>query len=387
MRIVPPITAALVLAGLYMFVMERDTLMGWAGVDPAAASEAQTAETPAASGANEASDEPFAVVVSHVSERELDSAVILRGRTAASRSVEVRAQTGGLVISEPRARGSLVAAGDLLCALDPGTRQAALAQAEAQLAGGEAQLAEARINQETVTRLSEGGFSAQNRVASADAAVESALAAVEAARAAVETARTEIERLTITAPFAGLLEADSAETGSLMSSGGLCATVIRLDPLLLVGYASEDQIDRLAPGALAGARLSNGTEVVGQVSFLARAADTATRTFRVEVTVPNPDFAIRDGMSADMLIAATATRGHLVPGSALTLDNSGALGLRLVDAGNRTFFQPVTVLRDAPEGFWVSGLPPEADVIVVGQEYVTDGIEVRVTRRDPAAGE
>jgi len=132
---------------------------------------------------------------------------------------------------------------------------------------------------------------------------------------------------------------------------------------------------------MAGARLSNSRDVVGQVSFLARAGDPATRTFRVELTVPNPDMAIREGLSADMLIAATATRGHLVPGSALTINDDGALGLRLVDADSRTFFQPVQVLRDAPQGFWVTGLPPEADVVVVGQEYVTDGVEVRVTRR------
>ena len=45
-------------------------------------------------------------------------------------------------------------------------------------------------------------------------------------------------------------------------------------------------------------------------------------------------------------------------------------------------FRGITVLRDAPQGFWVSGLPTVADVIVVGQEYVTDGIAVRVTRRE-----
>ncbi len=218
-------------------------------------------------------------------------------------------------------------------------------------------------------------------LATAEAAVESARAGVEGARAGVEGARTELARLTIAAPFAGVLEVNSAETGSLMAQGGLCATVIRLDPMLVVGYAAEAQIDRLVEGAQAGARLSNGEQVLGRVTFLARASDPATRTFRVEVTVANPDLAIRDGMSADLLVAATATRGHLVPGSALTLDDEGRLGLRLVDATNHTLFQPVTVLRDAPQGFWVSGLPAVADVIVVGQEYVTDGIEVRVTRR------
>ncbi|WP_461469461.1 efflux RND transporter periplasmic adaptor subunit [Pararhodobacter sp.] len=376
MRVVPLITATLVLVGLYLFVMERDLVMEFAGVDRATA---QTAEPEAA--AAEEGEAPFTVVVQRFVEQDLESVIVLRGRSAASRQVEVRAETTGVVISEPRQRGTLVAAGDVLCELDPGTRAASLAEAEARVIEAQANFDAAQTAYDTARRLSAEGYGAPNAVTSAEAALQSARAGIEAARAGVEAARAELDRLTITAPFAGLLEANSAETGSLLSAGGLCATVIQLDPILIVGYAAEAQIDRLSLGAPAGVRLSNGTEVVGRVTFLARTADAATRTFRVEVTVPNPDLAIRDGMSADIAIVAQATRGHLVPGSALTLDDEGTLGLRLVDAENRTLFNPVTVLRDAPEGVWVAGLPTEADVIVVGQEYVTDGVVVRVARR------
>ncbi len=374
MRIVPLMTATLVLVVLYLLVMERQMLLAWAGVDPAQAQAVETAPEGAAPGL-------FAVVVARLEERDLESAIVLRGRTASSRSVEVRAETSGTVVSEPLLRGSVITQGTVMCEIDAGTRAARLTEAEARVIEAQARLSEAEINLTTTTRLSEGGYSAQNRVSSAEAAFEAARAGVEAAQAGVAAALAEMERLTIRAPFDGVLEVNTAEVGSLLATGGLCATIIQLDPILVVGFAAETQIDRLAVGAMAGARLSNGEEVIGQVTFLSRSSDPATRTFRVEITVPNPDLTIRDGMSADMLIAATATRGHLVPGSALTINNDGALGLRLVDDENRTFFAPVTVLRDAPQGFWVSGLPAQADVIVVGQEYVTDGIEVRVTRR------
>ena len=379
MRIVPLITATLVLLGLYMFVMERETLQALAGVDAAA----QTTSDGQASDSVVLADDsaPFAVVVERFAEREMEGAIVLRGRTASSRQVDVRAETTGAVISQPITRGSVVTEGDTLCEIDPGTRAARMTEAQARVAEAAARMDEARVNFETTQRLSEEGFSAQNRVATAEAALQAARSGVEAAQAGVESAQAELDRLTIKAPFGGVLEANSAETGSLLSAGGLCARVIQLDPLLVIGYAAETQVDRLAVGALAGARLSNGVEVVGQVTFLARSSDPATRTFRVEVTVPNTDLALRDGMSADILIAATASRGHLVPGSALTISNEGVLGMRLVDDTNHTFFAPVTVVRDAPQGFWVSGLPTLADVIVVGQEYVTDGIEVRVTRR------
>lgn len=362
MRIVPLITATAVLTTLYLFVMERDALMAFAGVDPALAQQESAAVT-----GDENVDTPFAVVVERTREREMESAVILRGRTAVSRQVEVRAQTTGLVVSEPLQRGTLVSAGDLLCALDPGTRAASLAEAQARLA-------EAQINFNTASRLEEGGYAAQTRVASAEAAMRSA-------QAGVERAQSELDHLEIRAPFGGLLENDTAETGSLLAAGGLCATVMQLDPILLVGYAAEAQIDRLSEGAMAGARLSNGEQILGSVTFLAHAADPATRTFRVEVTVPNPDLHIRDGMSAEMLVGARATLGHLVPGSALTLSDDGVLGVRLVDDTSHVVFNPVSVLRDAPDGFWVAGLPTEADVIVVGQEYVTDGVAVRAVVR------
>ncbi len=114
---------------------------------------------------------------------------------------------------------------------------------------------------------------------------------------------------------------------------------------------------------------------------MSRSADEATRTFRVEVEVPNPDLSIRDGQTAEIAISGGGQAAHLLPGSALTLDDSGQLGLRLVVEG-RAAFHPVTLLRDTAEGVWVAGLPEVADVIVVGQEFVTEGVAVDVTWRE-----
>ena len=79
------------------------------------------------------------------------------------------------------------------------------------------------------------------------------------------------------APFDGLLESDTAELGSLLQPGALCATLIQLDPMKLVGFANELQVARLTEGARAGARLAGGREVVGEVTFIARSADPQTR--------------------------------------------------------------------------------------------------------------
>jgi membrane fusion protein, multidrug efflux system len=364
MRIIPVITAALVAGALWLVIMDRERLDRWTGAN--SASDAPAAQATAIADPPPGPDMPVqSVLVREIAAQPLASAVLLRGRTAAARSVEVRAETGGRVVSAPLPRGTQVSEGTILCRLDPGTRPATLAEAEARLA-------EAELTARNTDVLREAGNAAETR----RLAAQSALAA---ARSAVAAIQADLARTEIVAPFAGILEDDSAETGALLQPGALCATVVALDPLRLVGFAAERDVARIQPGAQAGGRLADGRMLTGQVSFVARSADAATRTFRVEITVPNPDGTIRDGQTAELLIAAPAVQAHLVPGSALTLDNAGRIGVRLADAADIARFAPVTVLRDTTEGIWVSGLPDPARVIVRGQDYVTDGVALAVT--------
>ncbi|MFW5655717.1 MAG: efflux RND transporter periplasmic adaptor subunit, partial [Roseicyclus sp.] len=232
----------------------------------------------------------------------------------------------------------------------------------------------------------------ETRAAAAAAARESALAAIQSAQAAAAQARSgirsaeaavtraeeEIERLTIRAPFSGHLESDTAELGAFLQPGAPCATIIQLDPIKLVGFVPEAQVDRVALGAQAIARLASGLEAAGEVTFLSRSADERTRTFRVEITVENPDDRIRDGQTADIVIRTEGTAAHLLPTSAMTLNDAGQLGVRVVEDGVVRFI-PVLMIRDTASGVWLSGLPEVADVITVGQEFVTEGVPVEVT--------
>jgi len=406
MRLIPILIAIVVSALIYAFVFERERLVALLSA-PAPEATAPAGESATAPSTEQSK---VGVVAIHSKARVIDSAVILRGRTEANRLVELRAETSGLVISEPLRKGAFVAKGDLLCRLDPAARNATLAEARARLAEAKtrvpeaeartlearAQLEEAEINANAAENLERGGFASQTRVAatraevsSARAAVQSASSGLEAARAGIESARaaisaaeSEIERLEITAPFEGVLETDTAEIGSLLQPGALCATVLQLDPITLVGFVSEMQVSRVERGAMATARLASGQSAEGRVTFLSRAADNTTRTFRVEIEVPNPDLGLRDGETAEIMISAEGKTAHLLPQSALTLDDEGTLGVRLVDGESRALFTPVTLLRDTPQGVWMTGLPESADVIVIGQEYVTDGVPVKPTYQE-----
>jgi len=167
-----------------------------------------------------------------------------------------------------------------------------------------------------------------------------------------------------------------------MQPGSLCATIIQLNPIKLVGYVPESDVDRVKVGALAGAELASGTRVQGRVTYLSRSADPTTRTFEVEITVPNPDLKIRDGQTAAILIQAEGVLAHRLAQSALTLNKDGQIGVRVVAADNIVAFNPIELVRDDIDGIWVTGLPQMADVIVVGQDFVTAGVEVAPTYRE-----
>jgi multidrug efflux system membrane fusion protein len=318
-------------------------------------------------GADGATRTPVEVVAIRSEARPYSETLILRGRTEADRHVVLRAEIAGLVASEPLQSGAVVSEGDALCRLAPGDREAALAEAQANLR-------QAEVENDAAIRLQSKGFAAETQ-----ALTRAAL--LEAARAQVMKAQLDMDRLTIAAPFDGVLDKDTAELGTLLQPGSECASLMALDPIVLVGFVSERDVDRLTPGDPATGRLVSGREVEATIRYISRAADSETRTYRVEAAAPNPDLSIRAGMTAEIRAPLRSAPAHLAPQSALTLDDGGRLGVRVVRDG-AAYFAPVTIVADGPDGVWLAGLPPEADIIVVGQEYVGEGHPVTVSWRE-----
>lgn len=418
MRIIPFIVALLVGGFLYLIVFERDRLLGFSqgqSISETRSVDADVQTTPPVIADQSKADtgqSVVSVVAMRSSAQTINGGVLLRGRTEASRRVNVLAETSGKVISAPIRKGTTISAGQILCQLDPGTREVSLKralaalseaksripEAKSRLLGANASLHEAKINDNAARKLKEGGYASDTRVAQAQAVLETAKAGIESAKAGVQSAeaaveaalaqvaatKKDIEHLVLKAPFGGILEQDTAELGTLLQPGAPCATILQLDPIHLVGFAPETEIGRISLGARVGARLATGQKIDGKISFLSRSADERTRTFRVEAQIPNSDSLIRDGQTAEILIAAAGDRAHLLPQSALTLNNEGTLGVRIVNEGNIVGFAPVTILRDVVEGVWVSGLPDQVSVIVTGQEYVIAGVDVDVTYQEAA---
>ncbi|MFK7791797.1 MAG: efflux RND transporter periplasmic adaptor subunit [Devosiaceae bacterium] len=345
-------------AGVGFYMLGGTTMLSGQGpIDP---------EAPAQAVSTTDQDAPlFAVRARDFTAQERPNALVMRGRTEAEASVMVSAETGGRVVEIAIEEGDRVQAGDLLCRLDEAARQATLTQARAALS-------QAEIDLNAAQSLADNGFGAQNRVPALQAGLDGAHAMLE--QAELDLARTEI-----TAPVDGLVQLPLADVGTQLSPGALCATLLDTDPLIITGQISERDIAAISVGMNAQAQLVTGESAIGMVSFISATANMETRTFRVDVDIPNPDGALRGGVTAEAFIGLPSTSGHLIPLSTLKLDDMGNVGISLVDADNHVVFQPVQVLGDDPDGMWVAGLPDEARVIVVGQDYVEPGQEVSVT--------
>jgi len=309
---------------------------------------------------------PPAVQVRLVPETQRQLDVVVRGRTQATRTVVVRSETAGVVAGAPVLQGTTVKAGQVLCRLAVDARQATLDQAKAAAKSAE-------LNRDQNDKLAQQGYRAPTQVLQAQAQLDGA-------RAAVRQAEVQLEQVNIKAPFAGVFDQRAAEVGAYLGPGQPCGTMIELDPLLVVGDVPETEAGKLHVGASATARLVSGQTLAGRIRYVARDADPQTRTYHLEVTLPNPAMAVRSGLSAEVHVASGSGAAHLVPVSSLVLDSAGRQGVRYITADGRVAFAPIKVEEETPQGLWVTGLTGPVNLIVVGQSYVADGQKVKVAQ-------
>lgn len=348
------VTACLVALGLAAWLgsgyLQGEQTATPRGAAPSAASVDEA--TPAASRDNRVR---VSTVVSEVRTREL----LLRGRTESKRTVDVKAEIAGAIVSRPVERGARVEQGDLLCEIAVEDREVAVQEARAALRT-------ARIEHEGSLKLKADGLLSDVAIASSEARREAALAHLR--RQELNLARTRV-----TAPFSGVVEALPMNIGDYAVPGATCATLIDLDPMLVVADSNESAVNHLELSLPVTGSTVNGRELRGTVSFVGRQSDPATRTYPVEITVDNADYSLRSGMTVSLRVGVEQVPAHHVPPALLSLNDAGELGLRVVDDANRVAFRAVEILDNDADGIWITGLPTTVNLITVGQEYVAIG--------------
>lgn len=290
--------------------------------------------------------------------------IVAQGQVEPNREVSVRAETEGRVAEIIAVEGQPVHTGDVLVRLEPGDRLVRLQKAEALIQ-------EKQRAYDSVRQLGKQGLQAERLV-------DESYSALRIAQADLAEIRQEIGHTTIVAPFDGILALRTVEIGDYLAVNGEVATIVDNNPLVVSAHIAQQSIGRFGLDALADVTLATGQQRQGRVRFIAPRADSATRTFRVEIEIPNPDSRLPSGTSAEAHIPAGEATAHLVSPALLSLNDTGQIGIKTVSNDNIVEFHPTTIVLAEPQGVWVSGLPEQVRIITVGQGFVRQGEAVNV---------
>lgn len=332
----------------------------------------QTTQNKAPSEVTLSETEIPTVQIKSLSAETLKDNVSVTGRTQAARQVFISAETAGQIASLMVEKGDVVQKGDLLAKLEVKDRSARVTEAE-QL------IKQRQIQYDAAKKLSKRGFSSDVRVAESRAQLGSA-------KALLKQAKVELSNIVIRAPFAGVINNKMIEVGDYVTNGTQLFDLVDLDPIELTGFLTEKQLVKIETGGSAQATLLDGRVVQGEITFIASAANPQTRTFTIEVTAPNQDMAIKEGLTAKISIPTKQVQAYKISPSILSLTDDGTVGVKIVDESNIVQFVPITLLKDTKEFLWVGGLPDTIRLITVGQEFVIEGQEVDAIHEGSASG-
>ena len=328
--------------------------------------EVATPEAEKAPDATPEAPKPLIRTVAAVEPAFIDHARAIRlsGITEADKRAVLAARAEGVIAALSMTKGGVVEKDQEVLSLEGPETQAQAKIAEINLAQREREL-------EVAQKLFEGGSSSET-------ALDNARSARDAAAAELARAKAAADRLTLKTPFAGVVSTLDVELGEWLQTGTPVATILALDPILVKAEVSEIDLGSVSEGSVAKVRLVNGVEAEGTVRLVAREASPATRTYPVEIALPNADLALPAGMTVDVTLFAAPVRAVVVPRSIITLSETGELGLRVVGADNIAHFAAIRVIDDTPEGLVVVGVPEDVRVITSGQDLVRNGDTVTV---------
>jgi multidrug efflux system membrane fusion protein len=310
----------------------------------------------------EQSDALTRVRVRDFQAQPISQEIVITGRTEPAREVTLRAEIDARVMAIEAERGAAVKEGDIIVRLDLRDRRARLREAQAQVKQRELQYRAAQ-------RLFADKHQSETQIAEARANLENA-------RAQLEQIETEIDDAIVRAPFDGILEERPVEKGDYVSVGDTVARIIEQNPLVISGDIPQQDVHRVKIGAPGSARLVTGQEVQGRIRYISAQADEATRTFRVELEVPNPDNRLVAGVTSEIHLPMEQLTAHYLPMGILSLNDAGQVGVKSVNGDNQVEFYPVPILRTTTGGVWVGELPETVRIITVGQGFVHSGQEV-----------
>jgi len=329
-------------------------------------------------------------LVSCKKEKKVEKENLINVRVAAAQEKIVRPYietTGSLRADEEVMvikveEGSAVSKGSLLVEinqtdyrLDKQRAEAAMKQAEASLANvkSEFQRKESLYKEELITRQQYDDISTRVILAEADLAK---------AKSMLETSAERLARTRIYSPLNGMVKEKKVSSGDFARTSLPLLHLIKVDPLKLNFTVSEKDIADLKTGQDVDFTVDSfpGKKFSGKVNLIYPNVEERTRTLQAEAIVPNADRVLKPGLFVRATIYTGPPREVIVaPLTALIYDNA-TVSLFVVE-GNLARERKVTTGRKYGEDIEIiEGLNAKEQIVVVGQNNLSEGIKVNVAR-------
>jgi len=338
---------------------------------------------------------PSEVSVITVTPRTVEDNLEFTGQVRAFRSVQVRAQASGVILSRPFVEGAQVHAGDVLYRIDPTTSDAEWRSAKARLASAQATLANAETIAQRLRALLPGNAVAKQDVDNAEAQVKSARAAVDDARGSVDAAHKSLSDATVRAQISGRVERTLLDVGARVTGpADLLTTIDVLDPIYVTFRPSADQqaewrrdpdfARAIAPGGTARieATLPYGhvfpTE--GRIGYIDPVVDPQTGTQEYRAEFANPRQIMLPGQFVRVRVHGLMRKNAVVIPQRAVLQQMGRAAVYVVGPDNKVASRDVKATAWTGDNWLISsGLNAGDRVIVDGVQKTGPGATVHPT--------
>jgi membrane fusion protein, multidrug efflux system len=339
---------------------------------------------------------PQTVRVAPVTLGDMPLTIDALGTVTPFETVTIRTQIAGTLQNVGFTEGQIVKAGDFLAQIDPRPYEAALAQAQGQLAKDQALLGQAQSDLARYQQLAKQDSIAQQQVADQIALVAQDKAAIAADQAMVKTAELNVAYTHIVSPVTGRVGLRLVDPGNYLqpSDANGIVVITQIDPISVVFTTPEDNLPRISARLNSGAKLpvtvldrdNVHSLATGTLTTYDSQIDVTTGTIKMRATFANPDGVLFPEQFVNVrLLVDTMTGTTLAPNAAIQLGASGNFVYLVND--NSTVSKRDIVIGPTNSKHTVisSGLAAGDKVVIDGVDRLRDGAKVKVVDNPPTA--
>jgi multidrug efflux system membrane fusion protein len=309
-------------------------------------------------------------------------------------TVTIRTQIAGTLQNVGFTEGQIVKAGDFIAQIDPRPYEAALAQAQGQLAKDTALLGQAQGDLTRFQQLAKQDSIAQQQVADQIALVAQDKAAIATDQAMVKTAELNVAYTHIVSPVTGRVGLRLVDPGNYLqpSDANGIVVITQIDPISVVFTTPEDNLPRISARLNSGAKLpvtvldrdNVHSLATGTLTTYDSQIDVTTGTIRMRATFANPDGVLFPEQFVNVrLLVDTMTGVTLAPNAAVQLGAAGNFVYLLNDNSTVSKRDIVIGPNDGKRTVISSGLAAGDKVVIDGVDRLRDGAKVNVVDNPP----